>query len=186
MSVGRALELLRAAGGNKDTSSPYEMAIEVLRLHGESVRGSKKTRLKRALRLAEGKPAIIYPKRAPVKRGSATVDMKKAFYASWDWRTLRMEVLKEHGHRCQSCGATPNDSTVSGAKVRIVVDHIKPLSKFWNLRLDRTNLQVLCDECNMGKGAWDETDYRPANDDEPEEEDTDPMTREWREIVGRY
>lgn len=103
----------------------------------------------------------------------------KSFYASWEWRRLRMEVLMEHGHRCQSCGATPKDVTISGAGVRIVVDHIKPLLKFWHLRLDRNNLQVLCDECNMGKGAWDDTDYRPANDDEG-----DAMTREWREIIG--
>lgn len=46
--------------------------------------------------------------------------------------------------------------------MKIVVDHIKPLSKFWHLRLERSNLQVLCDECNMGKGAWDETDHRPV------------------------
>lgn len=97
-----------------------------------------------------------------------------------------MEVLKSHGHRCQSCAATPADKTISGTPVRIVVDHIKPISKFWSLRLDRTNLQVLCDECNMGKGAWDETDYRPANDDEPVEPETaeQAMTREWREIIG--
>lgn len=91
------------------------------------------------------------------------LDERAAFYASWEWRTLRMEILKQYGHRCQSCGATTKDKTVSGAPVRIVVDHIKPLSKFWDLRLDRNNLQVLCDECNQGKGAWDQTDYRPAD-----------------------
>lgn len=71
-----------------------------------------------------------------------------------------MEVLKEHGRACQCCGAEPGMKTASGDPVRICVDHIKPLSKFWNLRLDRTNLQVLCDECNQGKGAWDQTDFR--------------------------
>lgn len=86
----------------------------------------------------------------------------KSFYASWEWRTLRMEVLKTFGHRCQSCGAAAGDMTVGGTPVKIVVDHIKPLSQFWHLRLDRSNLQVLCDECNMGKGAWDQTDYRPT------------------------
>jgi 5-methylcytosine-specific restriction endonuclease McrA len=73
-----------------------------------------------------------------------------------------MVVLKREGHRCQSCGATPNDTTVGGAKVRLVVDHIIPISRRWDLRLDPTNLQVLCDECNMGKGNWDVTDYRAA------------------------
>lgn len=109
-------------------------------------------------------------KRAPYARsikktakrahGAPSVMDKKVFYESWEWRTLRMKVLKEHGTACQCCGANKGEATVGGGSVRIVVDHIKPLSKFWELRLSRDNLQVLCDECNMGKGAWDETDYR--------------------------
>lgn len=85
---------------------------------------------------------------------------KESFYKSWEWRTLRMEVLKEYGRACQCCGAEPGMKTAAGDPVRICVDHIKPLSKFWHLRLQRTNLQVLCDECNQGKGAWDQTDFR--------------------------
>lgn len=98
--------------------------------------------------------------KVPLKPAKPNVDAKKVFYESWEWRTLRMKVLKEHGTSCQCCGAKKGESTVGGGVVRIVVDHIKPLSKFWELRLSRDNLQVLCDECNMGKGAWDETDYR--------------------------
>lgn len=92
---------------------------------------------------------------------------KDEFYKSWEWRTLRMEVIKQHGRNCQCCGAAPGDLDMSGRAVRIVVDHIKPISKFWGMRLDRSNLQVLCDECNQGKGNWDETDFRkPAAPDE--------------------
>lgn len=100
--------------------------------------------------------------RAPrVKKYKApSVATKDDFYKSWEWRTLRMEVLKEHGRACQCCGAEPGMKDASGDPVRICVDHIKPLSKFWELRLDRKNLQVLCDECNQGKGAWDKTDFR--------------------------
>lgn len=85
------------------------------------------------------------------------------FYKTWEWRTLRMEVLKKYGPVCQCCGATRGDVDISGNPVRIVVDHIKPLSRNWELRLDFNNLQILCDECNMGKGAWDETDWREAS-----------------------
>lgn len=88
------------------------------------------------------------------------VDIKEAFYKSWDWRTLRMQALKKHGARCQCCGATKDSVDISGNQVRIVVDHIQPLAKRWDLRLDLDNLQILCDECNMGKGAWDRTDWR--------------------------
>ncbi len=101
------------------------------------------------------------PKASKTATGKApSVATKDEFYKSWEWRTLRMEVLKEHGRACQCCGAEPGMKTASGDPVRICVDHIKPLSKFWHLRLERKNLQVLCDECNQGKGNWDQTDFR--------------------------
>ncbi|MER9768967.1 HNH endonuclease [Mesorhizobium sp. M0189] len=84
-----------------------------------------------------------------------------------------MEVIKDYGKQCQCCGSRPGETTVAGKPVRIVVDHIKPISRYWHLRLTKSNLQILCAECNMGKGTWDETDHRPiaAND----EADVDPM-----------
>lgn len=89
---------------------------------------------------------------------------RDAFYGSWDWRKLRMQVIKKHARRCMCCGSTPEDTTVDGQPVRLVVDHIKPVAKYWHLRLVASNLQILCDECNMGKGAWDETDHRSDSD----------------------
>lgn len=76
------------------------------------------------------------------------------FLKSWEWRTLRMKVLKKYGARCQCCGATAADG------VRICVDHIKPRKTHPHLALVEDNLQVLCDPCNQGKGAWDDTDWR--------------------------
>jgi hypothetical protein len=104
----------------------------------------------------------------------ATRDRREDFYKSWDWRTLRMKIIKRHGKRCQCCGATPSDMDSAGNPVRIVVDHIKPLSKYWQLRLVPSNLQILCDECNQGKGAWDETDHRSPDE---------AMTAEYRAIM---
>ena len=40
------------------------------------------------------------------------------------------------------------------------VDHIKPRSKFPHLALEISNLQVLCRDCNLGKGNRDATDWR--------------------------
>lgn len=94
-----------------------------------------------------------------VKQHSSQQD-REDFYRSWDWRTLRMKVIKKYGRRCMCCGSTPGDVDTSGAPVRIVVDHIKPIATVWQMRLVPSNLQILCDECNMGKGAWDETDHR--------------------------
>jgi 5-methylcytosine-specific restriction endonuclease McrA len=98
-----------------------------------------------------------------VRQHSSQQD-REDFYKSWDWRTLRMKVIKRFGRRCMCCGSTPDDTAVSGAKVRLVVDHVKPLANFWQLRLVPSNLQILCDECNMGKGAWDETDHRSESE----------------------
>ena len=87
----------------------------------------------------------------------------KKFLQSWEWRTLRYEVLLEFGRRCMCCGATPDD----GITV-IHVDHIKPRHKYPELSLVQSNLQILCGVCNQGKGAWDETDFRNCIEDEDE------------------
>lgn len=123
-----------------------------------------------------GMKVVATPKAPPVRGDKLTKPnrpKKDEFYGSWEWRTLRMEVLKEHGRRCMCCGAAPGMETVGGKPIRICVDHIQPLSKRWDLRLVRSNLQVLCDECNQGKGAWDESDYRP--DEFPEEPEMTPI-----------
>lgn len=77
-----------------------------------------------------------------------------AFLLSYEWRKLRMVILKKFGARCQCCGATPADG------LRMHVDHIKPRRLHPELALVESNLQVLCEECNHGKGNWDETDWR--------------------------
>lgn len=90
-------------------------------------------------------------------RGGACDVNSDEFLASYAWRSLRMEVLTKYGARCQCCGATPADG------VRMHVDHIKPRRLHPELALDITNLQVLCEVCNHGKGNWDETDWRRAD-----------------------
>lgn len=118
---------------------------------------------------------------------TASKAKREDFYKSWEWRTLRMTVLKKHGPRCMCCGSTPDQTAAHGAPVRIVVDHIKPLYTHWHLRLDANNLQVLCDECNMGKGAWDTTDWR-ADETELSDEPMSPIEQQlgerFRVITG--
>jgi hypothetical protein len=98
----------------------------------------------------------------PAPTYSQTPSDPKAFYRSWAWREVRFLALEKHGRRCQCCGATPDMLDIAGNPVRIVVDHIKPLRHNWDLRLSLDNLQILCDECNMGKSYKHETDFRPA------------------------
>ena len=65
-----------------------------------------------------------------------------------------MQALKKYGARCMCCGATPAGGAVMN------VDHIKPRKLFPDLALDINNLQILCHDCNHGKGNWDQTDWR--------------------------
>jgi hypothetical protein len=76
------------------------------------------------------------------------------FLQTYEWRKVRMEALKKYGPVCQCCGATPKTGAVMN------VDHIKPRKLFPSLALDVNNLQILCHECNHGKGNWDQTDWR--------------------------
>ena len=85
--------------------------------------------------------------------GKVRVD-NKDFLSSYAWRKLRMEALKKYGTRCQCCGNSPKNGIV------LNVDHIKPRRKYPELALDINNLQILCEECNHGKGNWDQTDWR--------------------------
>jgi 5-methylcytosine-specific restriction endonuclease McrA len=100
--------------------------------------------------LPAGQSRVV--RRAFEARLQATSD---EFLASFQWRRLRMEVLKERGRRCECCGATPSD----GVTV-VHVDHIKPRKLHPELALEKSNLQILCATCNHGKGNWDQTDWR--------------------------
>lgn len=100
----------------------------------------------------KGYDGQIKKKKAPIKNIKASRKDKNEFYQSWEWKKLRFEILKLYGAKCMLCGATNQDS-------KICVDHIKPLGSFWHLRLDVNNLQVLCNDCNMGKST-EEIDFR--------------------------
>lgn len=97
--------------------------------------------------------------KAPRTLTSKTDVVGDAFLSSYEWRRLRMQALRKYGARCQCCGASPQTGAVMN------VDHIKPRKLFPHLALDLDNLQVLCHECNHGKGNWDQTDWRPEEVD---------------------
>lgn len=76
---------------------------------------------------------------------------REQFYASDDWKDIRMLALRRGGYRCNYCGATKHTTILH-------VDHKIPLSVDWNRRLDLLNLQVLCAECNIGKRNYHSDD----------------------------
>jgi hypothetical protein len=80
--------------------------------------------------------------------------IKDLFYESIEWRDLRYKVLKANDGRCELCGHGKHTGKI------LHVDHIMPRSKFPLIELEITNLQVLCEDCNMGKSNKDMTDWR--------------------------
>ena len=72
------------------------------------------------------------------------------FYLSREWLETRYDILLKF-RKCCLCGSTK----------RLHVDHIIPKSKLPTSRwLDKDNLQVLCEDCNLGKSNRDQTDLR--------------------------
>lgn len=92
---------------------------------------------------------------------SAWIELKRKpdansedFLQSKAWKRLRLQALNLHGRCCQCCGASPSTGAV------LNVDHVLPRRLFPDLALRLDNLQVLCGDCNEGKGNWDMTDAR--------------------------
>ena len=73
------------------------------------------------------------------------------FYNSAAWKQVRYEVLRKYGPTCMLCGSTKGPAHV---------DHVKPRSKYPDLALEISNLQVLCKSCNLGKSNIYEDDFR--------------------------
>ncbi len=106
--------------------------------------------------LCEWKIAAVARKRGPkvdarleelARERQRQIDEAKAFYASSEWRLVRKQVVEEQGRVCQKCRSHIADD------YDLTVDHIKPRSKFPELALNKSNLQVLCRRCNSAKGA---------------------------------
>jgi hypothetical protein len=111
-----------------------------------------------------------WPKEPPSQRliaaPVATPEQTANFYACRAWRELRYKILKEQGARCACCGRGREHN------VALHVDHIKPMYTHPELKLDPSNLQVLCEDCNLGKSCHDSTDWRTT----PQQKAASPRT----------
>jgi ATP adenylyltransferase len=84
------------------------------------------------------------------KRGAAVYDHRRAALGHLSG-SLRYEVLKRAGFRCELCGIPADERAIE-------VDHIVPRKHGGKDEL--TNLQALCFKCNANKGARDDEDFR--------------------------
>ena len=71
-------------------------------------------------------------------------DDKKIFKGRSIPLGLRYQILEKYDFKCCACGHSPKDG------IKLHADHIKPVSQGGVTSL--ANLQVLCTDCNLGKG----------------------------------
>lgn len=106
-------------------------------------------------------PLLPVPKKRRGQKKGRAIQAKRwdGFYNSREWRSVRFEALKLSNGCCTLCGRSNRQHGVI-----LHVDHIKPKSKYPDLSLTLSNLQVLCEDCNLGKSNRDDTDWRTATD----------------------
>ncbi len=63
-------------------------------------------------------------------------------------------LLKYRDKPCMAYGCGPKQG------VWLNVDRLKPRKTHPHLALSVSNCQILCSDCNKGKGNWDSTDWR--------------------------
>jgi hypothetical protein len=145
---------LKLGYASRKNASIYELVCEALAIDGKP----KPASVSAKQWVSANAPHLNYfvvPSRAKAAlKPVATFESSDNFLRTYEWRKVRMLALKKHGTRCQCCGASPATGAVMN------VDHIKPRKLFPELALDVENLQILCSECNHGKGNWDITDWR--------------------------
>lgn len=110
----------------------------------------------RQAQMIRGKPITPSPRqkvRKSTKQQSS--QDKDHFYRTSEWRSLRYQVLREQSACCACCGRSPRAHGIV-----LHVDHILPRSKFPHFALDKSNLQILCDDCNLAKSNVTFDDWR--------------------------
>jgi 5-methylcytosine-specific restriction endonuclease McrA len=89
------------------------------------------------------------------EKNEYSAENAKDLYNSPEWRRLRVKIIEEQNGECQMCGRSHKKHGII-----IHVDPIIPLSVDWSKRFDESNLQLLCEDCNLGKGNRYSTDWR--------------------------
>ncbi|MEK5058635.1 alpha/beta hydrolase [Paenibacillus sp. FSL H7-0326] len=85
-----------------------------------------------------------------------TLEQKRKFYTSKDWKHIRLEVLKRDNYECQECkrkGLVTIDTneyseSAKRKKIQLVVHHLKELEHHPDLALDIDNLETVCVDCH--------------------------------------
>lgn len=74
------------------------------------------------------------------------------WYLSEEWKLCRKDYLRNYyklnkKRVCNCCGKSEDE-------VKMNIDHIYPVRRYWSMRLEHTNLQNMCEICNSQKGNF--------------------------------
>lgn len=145
LGLPRTKPLMRGLIGKQITKWQWEIFLEV------AFRSNFSTHLDRVILELKRRVFLVLEKPDVCRT-------EIGFYTTPEWRHLRAEVLEVYGCNCMMCGRSPKHHGVV-----VHVDHIIPASKSPQLALTFSNMQVLCEDCNIGKSNFYSTDWRPYN-----------------------
>lgn len=137
---------------NKSDFRKQEPQVEVERVKSFREHRSELKRQRKADRKRRRENAKSFQR--PKRDSAYNRQAYEALLRSDEWKQLRYLVLRESGGKCSLCGMSRKNGIV------IHVDHIVAASVDWSRRLDRTNLQALCEGCNIGKSNFFSDDWR--------------------------
>ncbi len=159
----RSKETVMARGKQNLQLKKRRWAKKLLREKGVEFEGTTRG-LGRALISAGLVPEGVRPSKAlahvytinqqVTPKGLLPVSVVSSFYETPEWQRLARKTKRDLGRRCMKCGTTGTHDN------RIVSDHILSVRSHWHLRLDESNIQILCDRCNRAKGSLSTADYR--------------------------
>lgn len=119
------------------------MGFEVYSSRKESVLAAQEERIRREQKRAQLATGEGWAKGDVLEKFRTTV-----FYRKYG------QVKATFGWRCAVCGKNLYQRADAS------LDHIKPQSKYPELRFSEANLQVLCRPCNSTKSAYDDDDWK--------------------------
>ena len=81
------------------------------------------------------------------KLSEVSYEETQKFYRTKEWKELFASFREKNKDvsKCPNCGRAWSE------KIIMIADHICPVKFFWHLRLEESNLQVLCKGCNKAK-----------------------------------
>ena len=104
-----------------------------------------KRRNKKRAKLVSNKNNIVVEKLSNI-----SLEETLKFYNSIEWKELRKEYLNDNKRKYFECNYCEENVSKNRS---LNIDHIRPIKTHWHLRLDKNNLQILCQDCNKFKGS---------------------------------